>query len=134
ASATAEAVLMARRLLPGRRTVLVARSLHPHYRETLRTYTRGLDAIDIVELPFAADGRVDGAALGAGLAKDALCVVLGYPNVFGVIEDVAGVAALARAAGTLTITATSEPLALALLRSPGGCGADIAVAEGQGLG
>ena len=134
ASAAAEAVLMARRLLPGRRTVLVARSLHPHYRETLRTYTRGLDAIDIVELPFAADGRVDGAALGAGLAKDALCVVLGYPNVFGVIEDVAGVAALARAAGTLTITATSEPLALALLRSPGGCGADIAVAEGQGLG
>jgi len=134
ASAAAEAVLMARRLLPGRRTVLVARSLHPHYRETLRTYTRGLDAIDIVELPFAADGRVDGAALGAGLAKDALCVVLGYPNVFGVIEDVAGVAAHARAAGALTITATSEPLALALLRSPGGCGADIAVAEGQGLG
>jgi len=134
ASATAEAVLMARRLVPGRRTVLVARSVHPHYRETLRTYTRGIDGIDVVEVPFAADGRIDLGALRAGLEKDALCVVLGYPNVFGVIEDVAGVAALARAAGTLTITATSEPLALALLRSPGGCGADIAVAEGQGLG
>jgi len=134
ASATAEAVLMARRLLPGRRTVLVARSLHPHYRETLRTYTRGLAGIDVVELPFGTDGRVDGAALRAGLEKDALCVVLGYPNVLGVIEDVAGVAGLARAAGALTITATAEPLALALVRSPGACGADIAVAEGQSLG
>jgi glycine dehydrogenase subunit 1 len=134
ASATAEAVLMARRLLPGRRTVLVARSLHPHYRETLRTYTRGLDGIDLREVPFAADGRIDMGALRAGLGKDALCVVLGYPNVFGVIDDVPGAAALARAAGVLTITATSEPLALALVRSPGACGADIAVAEGQSFG
>ena len=134
ASAMAEAVLMARRLLPGRRTVLVARSVHPHYRETLRTYTRGLDGIDLVEVPFAADGRIDMAALRAGLEKDALCVVLGYPNVFGVIEDVSAAAALARDAGTLTVTATSEPLALALVRSPGACGADIAVAEGQSLG
>ncbi len=134
ASATAEAVLMARRLLPGRRTVLVARSLHPQYRETLRTYTRGLDGVDIREVPFAADGRIDMTALRAGLGVDPLCVVLGYPNVFGVIDDVAGAAALAREAGALTITATSEPLALALVRSPGSCGADIAVAEGQSLG
>jgi glycine dehydrogenase subunit 1 len=134
ASATAEAVLMARRLLPGRRTVLVARSLHPHYRETLRTYSRGLAGIDIREVSFAADGRVDMAALRAGLGDDTLCVVLGYPNVFGVIDDVPGAVTLARAAGALTITATSEPLALALLRSPGSCGADIAVAEGQSLG
>src|SRR6185436_8829667 len=55
ASAAAEAVLMARRLLPGRRTALVAHSLHPQYRETLATYTRGLDGIDIREVPFAAD-------------------------------------------------------------------------------
>jgi glycine dehydrogenase subunit 1 len=134
ASAAAEAVLMARRLVPGRQTVLVARSLHPHYRETLRTYTRGLAGIDVREVPFAADGRVDQGALRAEIGTDTLCVVLGYPNVFGVIDDVPGVAALARAAGALTITATSEPLALAILRSPGSCGADIAVAEGQGLG
>jgi glycine dehydrogenase subunit 1 len=60
--------------------------------------------------------------------------VLGYPNVFGVLDDVAGVAALASAAGALTVTATTEPLALALARSPGACGADIAVAEGQSFG
>ena len=134
ASAAAEAVLMARRLLPGRRTVLVARSLHPHYRETLRTYTRGLDGIDVREVPFAADGRIDQTSFRAQLGADTLCVLVGYPNVFGVIDDVPGVATLAQAAGALTITATSEPLALALLRSPGSCGADIAVAEGQSLG
>ena len=134
ASATAEAVLMARRLLPGRRTVWVARALHPHYRAAVVTYVQGLDDVTVREIPFAADGRTDLAALGAGLGPDALCVVLGYPNVFGVLEDVAAVATLARRAGALCITATAEPLALALVRSPGGCGADIAVGEGQSFG
>jgi len=133
ASATAEAVLMARRVLPGRRTVWLSRALHPHYRATVATYVGGLGDLVLRELPFAADGRTDlGPLRTAG--DDMLCVVLGYPNVFGVFDDVVGAARLARAAGALTITATAEPLALALARSPGGSGADIAVAEGQSFG
>jgi glycine dehydrogenase subunit 1 len=54
--------------------------------------------------------------------------------VFGVLEDVATVAERAHGAGALAITATTEPLALALARSPGAAGADIAVAEGQSFG
>jgi glycine dehydrogenase subunit 1 len=134
ASAAAEAVLMARRILPDRRVVWVSRALHPHYRETLGTYTRGLEDVRLRELPFTAEGRTDLAPLRAGIGPDSLCVVLGYPNVFGVIDDVPGAAALARGAGALTITATAEPLALALVRSPGASGADIAVAEGQSFG
>jgi glycine cleavage system P protein (glycine dehydrogenase) subunit 1 len=134
ASATAEAVLMARRILPGRRTVWLARALHPHYRAAVATYLRGLSDVEVREIPYAADGRTDLAALRGGLGPDALCVVLGYPNVFGVVEEVAAFADAMRAAGGLTITATAEPLALALVRSPGGCGADIAVAEGQSFG
>jgi glycine dehydrogenase subunit 1 len=61
-------------------------------------------------------------------------VVLGQPNVFGVVEDVARLASLVHGAGALLISATSEALALGLLRSPGACGADIAVAEGQSFG
>ena len=133
ASATAEAVLMARRVLPGRRTVWLSRALHPHYRATVATYVSGLGDLELRELPFAADGRTDLASLQT-LGGDALCVVLGYPNVFGVLDDVAGAARLARAAGALTITATAEPLALAWARSPGASGADIAVAEGQSFG
>jgi glycine dehydrogenase subunit 1 len=134
ASATAEAVLMARRVLPGRRTIWLARALHPHYRATVKTYLRGLGDVQIREVPFGPDGRTDVASLGAELGPDALCLVLGQPNVFGVLEDVAGAAAAMRAIGALTITATPEPLALALVRSPGACGADIAVAEGQSFG
>ncbi len=134
ASATAEAVLMARRLLPDRHTVLLARSLHPHYRDVVRTYVRGLRDVTVREVAFGEDGRLDQAALQAALGDDALCVVLGQPNVFGVVEDLAGCAALVRAAGALLVSATSEALALALLRSPGGCGVDIAVAEGQSFG
>ncbi len=134
ASATAEAVLMARRILPGRRTVWVARSLHPHYRATIATYVRGLGDVDIREIPFGPDGRLHLDAIRDAVDSDALCVIVGHPNVFGVIENVPEAAALARAVGALTITVTTEALALALVRSPGGCGADIAVAEGQSFG
>jgi glycine dehydrogenase subunit 1 len=134
ASATAEAVLMASRLLPERGTVLVSRALHPHYRETVRTYLRGLDNLTVQEVPFGADGRTDAGALRAALGPNILCVVLGQPNAFGAIEDVAGVAPHVQAAGALLVSATTEALALAALRSPGACGVDIAVAEGQSLG
>jgi glycine cleavage system P protein (glycine dehydrogenase) subunit 1 len=134
ASATAEAVLMARRMLPDRGTIWIARSVHPHYRAAVATYVRGLDDVTVREIPAAADGRVDLDALRSQLGPDALCVVVGYPNVFGVLEDVSAVSAVARDAGALTITATAEPLALAMVRSPGACGADIAVAEGQSFG
>jgi glycine dehydrogenase subunit 1 len=134
ASATAEAVLMARRLKGDRRRVLVARSLHPHYRQVIATYLRGLGDVLVDEVPFAADGRVDADQLGARLGADTLCVVVGQPNAFGIVEDVAALARLAHDAGALVVTATGEPLALALLRSPGSAGADIAVAEGQSFG
>jgi glycine dehydrogenase subunit 1 len=134
ASAAAEAVLMARRILPQRRTIWLARALHPHYRATIATYLRGLAGVELRELPVAADGRSDLTPLRSGSGADTLCVVVGYPNVFGVIDDLAGAAALAHAAGALAISVTTEPLALGLLRSPGASGADIAVAEGQSLG
>jgi glycine dehydrogenase subunit 1 len=134
ASATAEAVLMAQRLLPDRRVVLLSRALHPHYRDTVRTYLRGLVKLEVREIPFAADGRTDAGALQAALGDDTLCVVLGQPNVFGVIEDLAAVAPGVQAAGALLVSATAESLALAVVRSPGNSGVDIAVAEGQSLG
>ena len=134
ASATAEAVLMARRVLPGRPRVCTSRALHPHYRATLATYLRGLPDVEVIDVPVGADGRTDLVALGAALGTEPLCVVLGYPNVFGVLDDVAGVARLVHDRGGLVVTATPEPLALGLVRSPGAAGADIAVAEGQSFG
>ncbi|HZP43613.1 MAG TPA: aminomethyl-transferring glycine dehydrogenase subunit GcvPA, partial [Candidatus Binatia bacterium] len=134
ASAAAEAVLMARRVLPGRRTVWLSRALHPQYRATIATYLQGLPDALVREIPFGPDGRTDVAALRGGAGDDALCVVVGYPNVFGVVDALADAAAAAHDVGALAISVTTEPLALALVRSPGAAGADIAVAEGQSFG
>jgi glycine dehydrogenase subunit 1 len=134
ASAAAEAVLMAKRILPRRSTVLIARSVHPQYRQVVRTYLEGVPDARIVEVPWAADGRVDSSILAELLDAEVACVVVGYPNVFGVIEDVASISVLAQQHGAIMVTATTESLALGLLKSPGELGADIAIAEGQSLG
>ena len=134
ASSAAEAVLMTLRLQPKRPRVVLARSLHPHYRETVHTYVQGAGEAELVEAPFGADGRLDPAWLATNVDARTAAVVVGYPNIFGVIEDLDAVGATVRAAGALLVTATAEPLALALLKAPGACGAAIAVGEGQSFG
>ena len=134
ASATAEAVLMAKRILLPRPKVLLARSLHPQYRQVIRTYLEGVPGVQLVELTWGEDGRIDMAKMAQHLNETVACVVVGYPNVFGVIEDVARISEAAHNAGALAVTATTEALALGLLKSPGELGADIAVAEGQSFG
>jgi glycine dehydrogenase subunit 1 len=137
ASAAAEAVLMARRLTK-RTHALVSGGIHPEYAETIRTYVRGLpggtEAIETI--PLGENGALDRAALERALAKseDVACIVIGYPNFYGCVQDVRAIADLAHAHGALLVTATAEPYALALLEPPGAIGADIAVGEGQALG
>lgn len=134
ASATAEAVLMAKRILPQRSTVLVARSLHPQYRQVIHTYLNGVPGVQIVELPWGTDGRLDVVELEQKIGPHVACVVVGYPNVFGVIEDIGALGESTSRAGALLVTSTTEAVALGLLKAPGEVGADIAVAEGQSFG
>jgi len=135
ASAAAEAILMAHRVLPKRHVIAISRALWPDYRATIRTYLSALDTLELVDLPFDfATGETDYAAL-EGLATDELlCTVTGYPNAFGVIESLGKIAELAHRAGALAISVTAEPLALGLLKPPGELGIDIAVGEGQSFG
>lgn len=134
ASATAEAVLMALRVQRGRERVFLARSLHPHYREVTRTYVTGMRDIELIEVPFGTDGRLDLSWLAANLTRSTAAVVVGYPNFFGVIEDLHRVQEVMRDSGALLITSTAEPLALALVKAPGSVGAEIATGEGQSFG
>jgi glycine dehydrogenase subunit 1 len=132
ATATAEAVLMSQRLKPGRPLVLVARALHPQYRQVIATYLEGIKDVEVVEVPYGPDGTTP--VPSADLLRRASCLVLGYPNVFGVVEDLTRAAEGTHAEDCLLVSATTEALALALLQTPGASGVDIAVAEGQSLG
>ena len=136
ASAAAEAVLMSRRIQPAKkRRVLMSRALHPQYRAVVATYLKNLEDVHLEELPFdGVSGATDPDQLRRLLNEQTLCVLLGYPNFFGVIEDPTAIRAACDNVGAQLITVTSEPLSLALLRPPGEYGADIAVGEGQSLG
>ena len=132
-SATAEAALMAHRIHKGRR-VLVARSLHPAYREVLRTYLRHI-GLTVEEIPFGPDGRLDLGGLKSRLDAEVCTVLVGQPNFFGVVEDVRAVAsALPQERRPLLGVAVSEALSLALLEPPGRQGADIVCGEARSFG
>lgn len=134
ASASAEAVLMARRLT-GRSHVVVSAGLHPEYQQTIQTYLHNIDGgtPQVTVVPLDASGHTDLRALEAAITGDTALVIVGYPNFYGVVEPLAEIHRRAQAKGALFVTATWEPYALALLESPGALGADMAVGEGQAL-
>ena len=132
ASACAEAVLMAMRLTR-RKKVLLSKALNPRYRGVVATYCRYLN-MELVEVAVAADGRTDLEDLAAKLDDSTAVVVAGYPNYFGVIEDVAVLAEKSHEHGAKLVTAVAEPIALGLLKSPGELGADIVAGDAQSFG
>src|SRR4249920_1066765 len=82
----AEAVMMAVRLT-GRRSVVVARSLHPEYREVLATYATH-QGMPLSTVGFAENGRINLRELEQAITPDTACVLIQSPNFFGTIEDV----------------------------------------------
>ncbi|HVT03318.1 MAG TPA: aminomethyl-transferring glycine dehydrogenase subunit GcvPA [Thermoanaerobaculia bacterium] len=133
-TAFVEGVLMAQRVAAKKKRVVVARSIHPEYRETLRTYVQNL-GIEIVEVGWTADGRIDLEALkGACDNNDTFAVAVQSPNFLGVIEDYDAVGAIAGSAGALKIAVIAEATSLGVLTPPGQHDFDIAVGEGQAWG
>src|SRR6266705_1808384 len=129
-TATTEAVLMAERLT-GRQRVLVVRSVHPEYREVLKTYAKN-SGLRVEEIPFAANGTVDAKTLKSALKDDVAAVVAQSPNFFGAIESYAPLAELAHAAGAMFVVAVAEGVSLGVVRPP--TEADIVAMEGQSFG
>ncbi|QQE76984.1 aminomethyl-transferring glycine dehydrogenase subunit GcvPA [Alicyclobacillus sp. SO9] len=115
-----------------RNKLIVAKNVNPEYREVVKTYASG-QSIEIVELPYASDGRVDRHTLEEICDEDTAGVLVQYPNFFGGIEDLEAIANTAHAKGALLVAAT-YPIALGLLKTPGELGADLVIAEGQALG
>src|SRR5487761_911886 len=115
-TATNEAVLMAMRLTRRERVVL-ARTLHPEYREVVHTYGHNLQT-EIVEAPYEASGQIDLAELERLLDEKTAAVVVQSPNFFGVLEKIPAIAELVHRSGALLIVAVTEPLALGLVKPP----------------
>ncbi len=131
ASALAEAALMAMRLTK-RKTILIAKSVHPHHRQVVSTYLSGLPGTSVKEIDIQ-DGRVLRENLEDLLNDQVAAVLIQQPNFFGSLEDFEGLADLIHAKGGLFVVST-DPISLGILKTPGEYGADIAVGEGQAMG
>ena len=130
-TALAEAVLMAERVTK-RSKIIAAASIHPQYLEVVRTYVQHAG----IDLDVEGYDQQTGQAtsLAAAVDDQTAALVVQSPNFFGCIEDLEVLAEAAHAKGALLIVAITEAISLGLLRSPGDCGADIVVAEGQSFG
>lgn len=132
ATSVSEAALMTRRIGKKRKTICIPDNLHPEYREVVFTVL-GKDDTNLKIIP-SENGLFNRSALKDLLNDDLAGVVVGFPNFFGIVEDLKDISDMVHKAGGLLIAAVSEPLSLALLNPPGSWGADIAVGEGISFG
>jgi glycine dehydrogenase subunit 1 len=130
-TAMAEAAMMAARMTK-RDRVVVSTTVHPQYREVLRTYAQNL-GLTLVETGYRADGSADVDAMAAA-AAGAACLIFQYPNFFGVVDDPRPIVEAARKAGALSVAVVAEPVAMGLLTPPGALGVDVVAAELQAFG
>jgi glycine dehydrogenase subunit 1 len=125
-----EAVMMACRIT-GRHSAVVARSLHPEYREVLNTYATH-QAIPLKTVRFTDAGKIHLRELEQAVGDDTACVLIQSPNFFGAIEDVEAIAEIAHKRGALLIVSIAEAASLGIVEPPRT--ADIVAMEAQSFG
>ena len=127
-TAVPEAAMMAMRAT-GRSSVLVARNVHPEYREVLGTYAK-FQGMPVQEFAFDAEsGQANFDDLATKLTNDTAAVIIQSPNFFGIIENVKRAAALAHEKGALLVVIFSEAVAMGIVEPPRD--ADIVAGELQ---
>jgi len=131
-TALAEAVLMAERVTK-RSKVIASSAGHPQYLEVVRTYVQHA-GIHLELAQFDEKTGQSSKSLADAVDDQTAALVVQSPNFFGCIEDLAALADAAHAKGALLVVAITEAMSLGLLKSPGACGADIVLAEGQSFG
>jgi glycine dehydrogenase subunit 1 len=132
-TACLEAALMAVRVQRKRNKVLVSASLHPLYREVIKSGFASHEDLQIVEVALK-DGVTDSADLASKLDATVAAVLVGYPNFLGAIEDVKALADQAHAGGALLVAVTMEAMAFGWLEAPGKLGADMSCGEAMSFG
>ncbi len=134
ATAAAEAANMAYHFFRGKRKkIVLSRSVHPQYRETIRTYMQGFDDVQVLGDEQAVGTSPDPGKLMALIDPDTALVMVQYPDFFGRIIDYTKVVEAAHVQGAL-VGFVFNPTAMGMLKPPGDFGADLAVGDGQPLG
>ena len=114
-----------------RSTILVSGTVDPKTVSVVKTYSFGRD-VKVILVPEK-NGVTDLAALKELLTPDVSCLLIQHPNYFGNLEPVEEAVEAVHASGAKLIESVN-PVSLAVLKTPGEYGADIAVGEGQPLG
>jgi glycine dehydrogenase subunit 1 len=130
-TAVSEAVFMAMRVTKRHDRVVVLGSLHPEYQQVAETYL-GQIGCELAVVPTP-DGVANPAVVAEAVDETTACLVIQTPNFYGCLEQVEALTKIAHDRGALAIV-SFDPISLGVLKTPGECGADIAVAEGQSLG
>ncbi len=130
ASAAAEALVLAIRVTD-RDKVVISETVNPLYREVIATYLSGQN-IETVTAPMK-DGAMDLTRLEDVVDENTAAVLVGQPNFFGALEDIEPIGEMIHKVGGKLIMAV-DPIAQAILKTPGEYGADVVVGEGQPLG
>ena len=131
ASATAEAALMSLRLTH-KNKIIVSNLLHPHYKETVRTYLAPHEP-EIIDLPYK-NGLVDIEKLKTLLDENVASVIIQNPNFFGGAEKLAEISKAVHSKNILLTVVITESMSLGILKAPGEIGADIVTGNAQSFG
>ncbi len=131
ASALAEAMIMAFHIT-GREEIIISKTIHPEYREVVKTYAQAKD-LKIIEVGYE-NGITFLEELNKKVSDKTAAVLIQNPNFFGSLENLKEIERIAHKNKSLFIVAIVEPTSLGLLKPPGELGADIVVGEGQSFG
>jgi glycine dehydrogenase subunit 1 len=115
-SAVPEAAMMAVRI-KRRDKILIARNVHPEYREVLTTYTQH-QGIPVEEIAYSAVGVVDLDDLKRKLTDDVAALIVQTPNFFGVLEQISELKKIVESKGALLVTVFTEAVALGIIEPP----------------
>jgi glycine dehydrogenase subunit 1 len=132
ASAMAEAAVLAAKTL-NRTKIVVIRSVHPEYRQVVKTYAWA-NGYEVIETPYEKSGQLNRDALLQAVDNQTAAVLIQSPNFFGIIEDIVSVESAIHAKGALLVSGFTEATSLGILKPAGDMGADFVVGEGQAFG
>ena len=128
-TACAEAVAMC--VDRKRDTAYISGALHPDYIKTIQTYCYGSNK-KVVIIPEK-DGVTDLDFIKENIGDDCACLIIQQPNFYGLFEDADALGQAAKDAGAKYVMCVN-PIFAAIGKTPGDCGADVAVGDGQPMG